>query len=70
MSEQRETGVVKWFNAAKGYGFIVRDQGGEVFVHFKSIEGSGMRTLQEGAKVEFIVSQGQKGLEAKDVTAK
>jgi cold shock protein len=60
-----ETGVVKWFNASKGYGFIVRDNGEkDVFVHFRNIEGSGYRTLNEGDKVQFEVEAGQKGPQA------
>ncbi len=65
----REVGTVKWFNAAKGYGFIQRESGDDVFVHFKSITGDGYRSLTEGQKVEFSVSQGQKGLQAEDVAA-
>jgi CspA family cold shock protein len=62
------TGTVKWFNDAKGYGFIQPDDGGkDVFVHFSSIEGSGFKTLTEGAKVEFEAAEGQKGPEAKNV---
>ncbi len=68
MSE-RETGTVKWFNNTKGYGFIARDQGDDVFVHFRSISGEGYRSLQEGQRVEFAVTQGQKGLQAVDVSA-
>lgn len=64
----REKGTVKWFNNSKGFGFIQRDQGDDVFVHFKSINGSGYKTLEEGQRVEFTVSQGQKGLQAEDVT--
>jgi CspA family cold shock protein len=63
----RETGVVKWFNAAKGYGFIQRESGEDVFVHFSAIEMNGYRTLDEGAKVSFLVKQGPKGLQAEDV---
>jgi CspA family cold shock protein len=56
------TGTVKWFNREKGYGFIAPDDGGQdLFVHFSAIEGSGFKTLAEGAKVEFQVTQGQKG---------
>jgi CspA family cold shock protein len=66
MSE-RETGTVKWFNASKGYGFVERDSGGDVFVHFSAIRGSGYRNLEEGQRVEFNVEQGQKGLQATDV---
>jgi CspA family cold shock protein len=65
----RETGVVKWFNAAKGYGFIQRESGEDVFVHFSAIQTNGYRTLDEGAKVAFAVKQGPKGLQAEDVTA-
>ena len=66
MSE-KETGVVKWFSDSKGYGFIERDNGGDVFVHFTSIIGEGFRTLPEGTRVEFTVAQGQKGPQANDV---
>lgn len=70
MSEQRETGTVKWFNATKGYGFVSRSSGDDVFVHFNSIQGSGYRTLEEGQQVEFHVATSAKGLEAKDVKLK
>ncbi len=63
----RETGVVKWFNNQKGYGFIARDAGGDVFVHYSAITGQGYRTLNEGERVEFTVQQGQKGPAAVDV---
>ncbi|MDZ7360229.1 MAG: cold shock domain-containing protein [candidate division KSB1 bacterium] len=63
-----EKGTVKWFNEAKGYGFIKRQTGEDVFVHFKSIIGEGFRTLKEGEEVEFDVEQGPKGLQAKNVT--
>lgn len=66
---ERETGTVKWFNDNKGYGFIQREQGEDVFVHFRAIRGEGHRTLQEGQKVEFTVTEGQKGLQAEDVDA-
>ena len=66
MSE-RETGTVKWFNGAKGYGFIEREEGPDVFVHFSAIRGEGYRNLEEGQRVEFNVEQGQKGLQATDV---
>jgi len=64
---ERETGVVKWFNNQKGYGFIARDSGGDVFVHYSAISGQGYRTLNEGERVEFTVQQGQKGPAAVDV---
>jgi len=66
--ENREEGVVKWFNINKGYGFIIRDSGGEVFVHFRSIRGTGHRTLREGQKVRFSSVEGEKGLQAEDVS--
>jgi len=65
----RETGTVKWFDNAKGYGFIQRPQGEDVFVHYRSIRGEGFKTLQEGQQVEFNIVQGQKGLQAEDVAA-
>ncbi|HET8940737.1 MAG TPA: cold-shock protein [Rudaea sp.] len=65
----RQIGTVKWFNDAKGFGFISRDSGPDVFVHFRAISGSGFRTLQEGQKVSFEVTQGQKGLQAENVSA-
>jgi CspA family cold shock protein len=64
----RETGTVKWFNSSKGYGFIEREEGDDVFVHFSAISAEGFRTLDEGQKVEFKVTQGDKGLQAEDVT--
>ncbi len=64
---ERETGTVKWFNATKGYGFITRDTGGDVFVHYSAINSKGYRSLEEGQRVEFAVVQGQKGLQAQDV---
>lgn len=64
---ERETGTVKWFNDSKGYGFIAREQGEDVFVHFSGIRGEGFRSLNEGQKVEFTVVQGQKGPQAQDV---
>jgi CspA family cold shock protein len=67
MSE-RETGTVKWFNGSKGYGFIAREEGSDVFVHYSAIQGSGFRNLEEGQKVEFDVEQGRKGLQASNVT--
>ena len=68
MSE-RQTGTVKWFNDAKGFGFITPQSGDDLFVHFRSIQGSGFKSLQEGQKVSFTVAQGQKGLQAEDVQA-
>jgi cold shock protein len=68
MSE-RVTGTVKWFNASKGYGFIERQGGPDVFVHFSAIQGEGFRSLQEGQKVEFTIEQGPKGLQAANVVA-
>ena len=66
---ERETGSVKWFDNAKGFGFIVRESGDDVFVHFSSIRGEGYRSLEEGQQVEFEVVQGQKGPQAQDVVA-
>ncbi len=66
MSE-RFTGTVKWFNPAKGYGFIGRDDGEDVFVHFSAIEMEGYRQLKEGQKVEFSIEKGPKGLQAAQV---
>ncbi len=67
MSE-RVQGSVKWFNEKKGYGFIEREDGDDVFVHFSAIQGDGFRTLEEGTRVEFSIQQGPKGLQAADVT--
>ena len=66
---ERETGTVKWFNDAKGYGFISREAGEDVFVHFSAIEGEGFRSLHENQRVEFSVEQGPKGLQAVRVRA-
>jgi CspA family cold shock protein len=66
MSE-RINGTVKWFNGTKGYGFLARDGGEDVFVHFSAIQGEGFKNLQEGQKVEFTVEQGPKGLQAANV---
>jgi CspA family cold shock protein len=63
----KEQGTVKWFNAAKGYGFIQRESGEDVFVHFSSIVGNGYRSLEEGARVSFEVKTGPKGLQAANV---
>jgi cold shock protein len=63
----KEKGLVKWFNAAKGYGFIQRSTGDDVFVHFSAIQTNGYRSLDEGAEVEFEVKQGPKGLQAENV---
>ncbi len=65
--EEREIGTVKWFNATKGYGFITRDTGGDVFVHYSAINSQGYRSLEEGQRVEYAVVQGKKGLQAQDV---
>ena len=64
----REQGVVKWFNDSKGFGFIQRESGEDIFVHFRAIQGEGYRSLQDGEKVEFKVVEGQKGLQAEEVT--
>lgn len=63
----KETGTVKWFNAAKGFGFIQRENGEDVFVHFSAIEASGYRSLEEGVRVSFVVKRGPKGLQAEQV---
>ena len=63
-----ETGRVKWFNEKKGFGFIEREGGDDVFVHFRAITGSGFKTLSDGQEVEFEVEQGQKGPQAVNVT--
>ena len=65
--QERKTGVVKWFNSAKGYGFISQDGGPDVFVHYSSIQGAGYRNLEQGQPVEFVLSDGPKGLLATDV---
>jgi len=67
MSE-REVGTVKWFDAKKGYGFINREDGEDVFIHYSSIQGDGYRVLEDGQKVEFEVVQGRKGMEATNLT--
>jgi len=67
-SGSMEKGTVKWFNNAKGYGFITRESGDDLFVHFKSVVGEGYKTLKQGESVEFEVEQGQKGLQAINVS--
>lgn len=62
-----ETGTVKWFSRTKGYGFIERDEGDDVFVHFSAIQGDGFKTLEKGDRVEFEITQGPKGLQAANV---
>jgi CspA family cold shock protein len=66
---ERQIGTVKWFNDAKGYGFISREAGEDVFVHYSAIEGAGFRSLREDQQVEFAVEQGNKGLQAVNVRA-
>ena len=68
ISGDQERGTVKWFNAAKGFGFITRENGEDVFVHFRSIQGKGHRSLGEGQAVIFSVTEGDKGLQAVDVS--
>lgn len=74
MSEQstnggeRERGVTKWFNDSKGYGFIGRQDGTDVFVHYSAIQGNGFKSLKEGQEVEFVCVKGKKGWQADDVT--
>ena len=63
----RIRGTVKWFNVKKGYGFITRDQGNDIFVHYRNIEGSGRRSINDGERVSFIVVDGDKGLQADEV---
>ena len=65
---ERENGVVKWFDVKKGYGFIKREEGSDVFVHYSSIQGDEFRKLEEGQTVSFIVSETDKGLQAQDVS--
>jgi len=63
-----EKGTVKWFNGSKGYGFITREEGEDVFVHYNAIEGDGYKSLDEGDQVQFEIAQGPKGLQATNVT--
>jgi CspA family cold shock protein len=63
------TGTVKWFNESKGFGFIEQESGPDVFAHFSAISGSGFKTLAEGQKVEFTITDGQKGPQAENITA-
>lgn len=66
--KNRETGVVKWFNSSKGFGFISRDDGKpDVFIHYRAIRGDGYKSLEEGQRVSFEVKQGQKGLQAENL---
>ncbi|MEJ2212779.1 MAG: cold-shock protein [Gammaproteobacteria bacterium] len=65
----KTTGTVKWFNESKGFGFIEQESGPDVFAHFKAITGDGFKTLNEGQNVEFTVTQGEKGLQAENITA-
>ncbi len=62
-------GTVKWFNESKGFGFIAQESGPDVFAHFSAISGSGFKTLAEGQRVEFVITQGQKGPQAEDIVA-
>ena len=64
----RELGTVKWFNGAKGYGFVERDSGGDIFVHYSAIKAEGFRSLKEGQRVEFVVAESEKGPQAQEVT--
>jgi CspA family cold shock protein len=66
----KEQGTVKWFNEAKGYGFLARENGPDVFVHYSAIQGNGYKTLKEGQRVEFEVGQGPKGPQALNVVAR
>ncbi len=67
MATNRVTGTVKWFNNSKGYGFLAQENGEDIFVHYSAIQGSGYLSLQEGQRVEFSITQGQKGLQASEV---
>ena len=63
----KDTGTVKWFNDAKGFGFIEREDGEDVFVHYRSIKGEGFRSLRQGSRVEFTVTESEKGFQAEEV---
>jgi CspA family cold shock protein len=65
----KEMGTVKWFNIKKGFGFITRDEGDDIFVHYRNIEGNGRRAINEGQRVKFLVIDGDKGLQADEVEA-
>ena len=65
--EERITGTVKWFNSEKGYGFIAQEDGPDVFVHYSAIDGAGYKSLEEGERVEFTITEGQKGMQASNV---
>lgn len=67
MSDERSQGTVKWFNAEKGYGFISQEDGDDLFVHYSEIQGTGYRSLDEGARVEFLITEGRKGKQASAV---
>ena len=67
LMSEKQTGTVKWFNDEKGFGFIARDEGADLFVHFSAIGGSGRRTLAEGQRVQFTLGEGAKGPRAEDV---
>jgi len=68
-SSNKESGTVKWFNIKKGFGFITRDEGDDIFVHYRNIEGNGRRAINEGQRVKFLVIDGDKGLQADEVEA-
>ncbi len=68
LTSNRERGTVKWFNVTKGYGFITRANGDDIFVHFRSIRGKGRRSLTEGQVVEFVLTEGEKGPQAEEVS--
>jgi CspA family cold shock protein len=67
VNSAKETGIVKWFNVKKGFGFITRDAGDDIFVHYRNIEGNGRRAIAEGDRVQFVVIDGDKGLQADEV---